>query len=710
MRRITQLLAGATLAMLTTPGIALAQNTQPAPAAAAEEDGGDIVVTARRREESLQDVPVAMTAISGDELEQRGLNNVREAATLSPGVNINSDGAGRAFVAIRGVGVTLVQSVQPGVGLFVDGIYRPNTAYLNNPLLDVERIEVLRGPQGTLYGKNTLGGAINVITRQPGDEFEARGLVSYAGPDDSVLASASVSGPLVENLIAGRLAVSHREQDGFLRNIVIGGDQNALETDSVNGTLRFTPGDITLTVNGYYDWIDGANTPYARVSGPTDYSDEIEFNDHNHSDYRYFGGNARLDFTLAQVDTDVTLMLAYDGRESEASNNDADFGPLDIARSSGHDDLDSFTSELRFDTDISSTLSSLFGVFYSRETSEAFSQVSVLPLSLVNTGVSQTEADTYAVFGTLFWQPVTDWEIALGLRYDREERLSEGAAIVGGAPVPLPDAEITSDEVQPRLSITRHWSPDLMTYATVARGYRGGGFNSPVAPVRTYNGDSAWTYELGSKWQSADGALNLSGAVFFSDYEDYIGLNSVAPSLLGSLVTVDLNTGDVESYGAEFEARWRVTDQWTLAGSYTYVHSRIVDDSAYTDVTGRLLSSDRLTFQPDHQFSLTSDYEIPVGQDSVVLSASAIGKGERLAATLNETTPTFLEGYVLVNGQIAYRRDNWEFAVFGTNLLEEEYWDSYIEQTTLALAGLPASDLGILGDGRRVGVRISARF
>ena len=705
MRCIRLLLAAAAPVLVSLHGVALAQD-EPIAVASADE----VVVTARRREEVLQDVPVAVTAISGDELEARGLASVGEAAWLSPGLNINVDSVNRAFVAIRGVGVTVVQTVRPGVGLFVDGIYRPNTAYLNNPLLDVERIEVLRGPQGTLYGKNTLGGAINVITRQPSDEFYLRGVANYAGPDDSWLASGSISGPIVTGLVAGRIAASHREQDGFQHNIVIGGDQNRLESDSVNGALVFTPQNITVTVNGYYDWIEGSHAPYARVSGPIDYSRDVEFNAHNRIHYDYYGINARLDTNIAALNTDITFLAGYDRRQSASPDADGDYGPANIVRTSGNDELKSFTTELRFDTEISPTLSTLFGLFYSREETSAFTQVRIIAPGITNTAVSATEGDAHAAFATLFWRPSLDWEATLGLRYDREERLSTGAAIVSGSPVPLPPAEINSDEVLPRLSVTRHWSPDFMTYASAARGFRGGGFNAPVAPVRTYSGDSAWTYEMGGKWDRADDRLTLSGAIFFNDYEDYIGLNSVAPSVVGGLVNLDLNTGDVESYGAELEAQWQVSDLWTLGATYTYVHARITDASAYTAITGRQLSSDRLTLQPDHQFSLTSDYEIPIGADALVLSASAHGKSERLAATLNETTPTYLRSYVLVNVQIAYRHGSWDFAVFANNLFGEEYFESYVEQTSLALAGLPASDLGLMGDDTRMGVRLTGRY
>jgi iron complex outermembrane receptor protein len=141
------------------------------------------------------------------------------------------------------------------------------------------------------------------------------------------------------------------------------------------------------------------------------------------------------------------------------------------------------------------------------------------------------------------------------------------------------------------------------------------------------------------------------------------------------------------------------------------MHSRLTDSSAYTDVTGRQLASDRLTFQPDWTANLSSDYTADLGGSSeLVFSAGVTGKGKRLAATLNETTPTLLDSYWLVNGSITWRTGPVELAVFANNLFNKEYFDSYIEKTTLQLAGLPASDLGIIGDRRRVGVRASLRF
>ncbi|WP_375195969.1 TonB-dependent receptor [Sphingobium sp.] len=669
-------------------------------------DQGEIIVTARKRQETLLDVPVAVTAVSGDTLARRNINSVREAAVLTPGLNISSDGAGRAFVSIRGVGVTLVQTVQPGVGLFIDGIYRPNTAYLNNPLLDVERIEVLRGPQGTLYGKNTLGGAINVITRQPGNDLEVRGQASYAGPDDSWLVSGSVSAPIVQDRLAIRIGASHRQQDGFIKNVVVGGNSNSLNTDSVSGTLRFTPGnDVVVALNGYYDWVKGHNVPYARVTGPTDYQRTNQFNTTGLTFYRYKGVNGRIELPVEGIDTKVTLLAAYDARTTDSPDSDGDFGPLDAVRLSGTDRLSTRTVELRFDTTLSDTLSTLVGLFYSRESFDADALTNILILGRQVRQIDHRTGDTYAAFGTVFWKPNPQWEVALGLRYDHEDRKATGTI----AGIAIPPAQIKSNEVEPRLSITHHWNEQLMSYASAARGYRGGGFNAPNAPLRTYRGDNAWTYEIGTKYAAP--GFSLAGDIFYSDYKHYIGLNSIAPAVPAGLVTVDLNAGSVESYGAELEATVRPTANWTLSGGLTYMHARLTDTREYTAITGRTLASDHLTFQPDWMYNVSSDYVVPIGDNRLTFNASLNGKGRRLAATLNQTVPTFLKGYAVVNGSITFATAGGiELAAFGQNLFNKKYFDSYIEKTTLQLAGLPASDLGIIGDLRRYGVRASFRF
>ena len=732
--RPTMMIACSALALGTA---ATAQST-PAPQARPSDrvtddraSEQDIVVTARKREESLKDVPVAATAITGDTIEKRGFVAVKDVAMITPALNINSDGAGRAFVSIRGVGTTLIDTVQPGVGIFVDGIYQPNTSYLNNPLTDVERVEVLRGPQGTLYGKNTLGGAINVITRMPSNVTEVKGVASYAGPDNAWTAGASISGPIIKDVLQARIGFTHQQQDGFVRNQLLGKDQNPLNTDTLSGTIRVTPANaVRLTLNGYYTWLKGGAVPYAFVSGPTDYKSDVFLNSTNYQIFKYRGVNAKLEFPIDALSTKVTLIGAYDRRGVTTDNADPDFTPVDTLRNSAVDDLKTRTAELRLDTQLSPTLSSILGLFYSRETRSTDSVVTVNfpPFgSFNNSSIAKTTSNSYAGFGTIFWRPSDAWEVSAGLRWDRQNRTASGIqvnsfpnALFGLPPTTvITGGKLNETNLSPRVAVTHHWNRNLMTYASVARGARGGGFNPPAVPenLRTYKGDSAWTYELGTKYTSADRRFSLAADVFYNDYKNYIGLNSILRTAAG-FTTIDLNTGDVRSYGLELEGSYKPSRQWTLSGGGSLMHARLTNTDIYTATTGRTLASNRLSFQPDWNFFVNSNYVVPVGHGDLLLDAGLVGKGSRIPASIRQITPEFpgqpelrpLKSYVLANASIGYSIGGVEVSAFVNNAFNKKYFESYIERTTLVLAGLPNSDVGIIGDRRRYGIRARFKF
>lgn len=700
MRRITKLLAGAALALAATPSIALAQD-----ATTASEDSDEIVVTARKREERLQDVPISVTAVTADTLERQQINSVREVAAFAPGLNISTDAVGRAFMSIRGVGTTLIDTVQPGVGIFVDGIYQPNTSYLNNPVFDVARIEVLRGPQGTLFGNNTLGGAISVITRQPTDEFEARLTGVFADPDNYQTYSGSISGPIIEGSLRGRIGASYHTRDGFSTNTLAGGNARPMETQSYTGTLVWdAPQDAQITLNGYYNVVEGSQTAYSSPAGPTDYIQDTQLNETSIATYEYAGANIRGVFDVTE-NTQMTAILAYDRKEGEAQG-DGDFGPVDFIRvRDGHNLLETFTGEMRFDTRWSDNVTTLIGVFASHSDVENYFVnnlvLSSTPLILFPLAPSLTTTDqsSAAIFGTVFWQMTDSLELAAGLRFDSQEVTTSATA-----------GTYSADEWQPRLTLTQRWSDNHMSYASIARGFRGGGANSPGAPNPFYEGDSVWTYELGNKFTSEDGRLTLNTSIYYNDYSHYIGQNSLTPAL----IAVNLNTGDVTSYGVEVEGVWRPTDAFTLQGGLTYNHARITDDSEYEAVIGTSLPSDRILFQPDWNFFVTPSYTIPLGGGDLRFDATAIYKGERAGSSLSPTFSPMLEGYYLLNGNISYSRDEWTVALWGTNLTDEEYYDSYLDRSLLGALFGDASpitrNLGIMGDGRRVGVRVSARF
>jgi iron complex outermembrane receptor protein len=669
----------------------------------------EVVVTARRREESLQNVPIAVTALSAQMLLENQINSVKDIAAYSPGLNINSDSAGRSFVSIRGIGTTLINTVQPGVGIFLDGIYQPDTSYLNSPIVDVERIEVLRGPQGTLFGNNTLGGAINVITRQPTDTFQGFATGAYAGNDNYYSAAVSISGPIIPGILQGRIALADHSQDGFGHNTVAGSYANPLNSKSANTTLRFEPTDSAVfTLNAYYNRIFGGSTAYSQVDGPTDYQNNTDTNLNNTVTLYYKGANLKGVFDVQPLATTITAVVAYDRRD-DGSRVDGDYSPIDFLRASGVETLETKTGELRFDTRFTDDLSTLFGVFANRIATDQ-SQLTTLntflpppyPPSISVPTASTSEANQQALYGTAFWKFLNTWEVTAGLRYDHQ---------VLGASNDTTAGDYRASNWEPRLTIKNNWTPDFMTYASIARGVRGGGQNGPGAPNLIYRGDSVVTTELGTKMTLLDRRLTIDTDIFYNNYVHFIGQNSLAPSTGGvGFVAINLNTGQVHSYGAEFESHFKATDAWRIDGGLTLLHARVTNGLEYQQTTGMALATDRVLFTPDWNYDLDTSYTLPVnGTDSMEFMVGAVGKGSRVGSALSSTVVPVLSAYTLLNASITYHLPRVEVALFATNLTNRQYFESYIDKSSLLAAGLPptiaTSSLGVMGDLRRVGVR-----
>ena len=418
--RISTLLAGVALAaMLPAAAYAAAPDgAAPAAATASASTVDEVIVTARKRDERLKDVPIAVTAITAQTLEKEQINTVMDAASLAPGVNINSDAVGRAFVSIRGIGTTLIDTVQPGVGIFVDEIYQPDTSYLLSPLMDVQQVEVLRGPQGTLFGNNTLGGAISVTTREPTDTVRGFLSADYAGPDDYYTVAGSISGPIIPGVLDGRIGASEHSQDGFEKNVLAGGHADPLQQQSVSGTLRWILApDATITLNAYYDRVHGGETSYVDVSGPQDYSENAALNANSLASYIYRGVNAKGVFDAGN--TKVTLIGSYDNRDGRAYG-DGDFGPIDFIRAGGFNSLNTYSGEARFDTKWTDSISSLVGVFAADSKTSTTTIETLVPLSLTVPSTEISKINQEAVFGTVFFKLPGDIELATGLRYDHQ--------------------------------------------------------------------------------------------------------------------------------------------------------------------------------------------------------------------------------------------------------------------------------------------------
>jgi iron complex outermembrane receptor protein len=712
------LLALTTALSLTLPAVAFAQAAPDAapvaaePAAAEPASGDDIVVTARQREERLQDVPIAVTAVSGDFIKSQQLTSVKDIAAYAPGLTINSDSAGRASVSIRGIGTTLIDSVQPGVGLFVDGVYQPNTTYLNSPLVDVARVEVLRGPQGTLFGNNTLGGAISIVTRQPTNTWQGRIDGALATGDNFGSISGSLSGPIINDVLQVRIGAAYHTQDGFGYNTLAHGNQNPLETKSLNGSIRFTPASwAKFTLNASYDRVFGGSVPYFIASGPTDYRLDGQTNSLSLVTIDNYGVNLKGEFQLDSLKTKVTAIGSFNQSDAK-SFADGDFTPIDFFRSTLDRSLKTYTGEVRLDTQWSERFSTLVGGFISHYTTNELGTTLVVPLALTVPSAANSTNDVKALFGTAFVKLTPTLDFSVGLRYDHQKLNASTAGL---------PAAYEASEWQPRATLTQRWTPGFTTYASVARGSRGGGQNGPGAPNLIYRGDSVWTYEVGAKTTTLDRRLTANLSVFYNDYKDFIGPNALAPSTIRdsagnpiSFVAVNLNTGKVQSYGAELELNLAVTKDFKLYGNATYLHARVTDASEFLATTGYAYAGNRIPFVPDFNYTVGGSYRIGLPHDQGVLfDGNMIYKGRRMASTLDAASIPYFDSYRIVNASIGWQTPHFDVAVFATNLFDEKYDESYLDKSLLGRAGVApflVNNLVIPGNRRRVGLRGTVKF
>ena len=509
---------------------------------------GDIVVTARRRDERAQDVPIALTVINEELLERTGAYNIGQVTQLAPSVQLLSPNARNTAITIRGLGASYGlanDGLEQGVGIYIDQIYysRPATATLD--FVDIERIEILRGPQGTLFGKNTTAGALNITTRPPSFTPDAQGEISI-GDHGFLQAKASVSGPLIEDKLAARLSFVSTRRDGLVNNVTVGREQNAQDSISLRGQLLFQATD-NLTVRLFGDYSD--QTPdcctqlYVRV-GETAKPANLRFpalasglgyvpastNPYDRiadvdgaigADQIQRGFSAIVDYAFGWATlTSVSAWRAWDWRPA----NDRDYTALDITRQSANpSDQDQWSQEFRLSSNGSNRIDWTVGAYafhqavethgvteYGRDASYWLTTVrDPVTNALVpgtNPGLldgytvlndSRIETDSLAVFGQLTWNITDRLHLTPGLRYTHEKKDGEYVSTVsGGGPGSAADltrrlgvarpqayaADISDGDLSGQAALSYDVSDTVLVYGSFARGYKSGGINMAGIP------------------------------------------------------------------------------------------------------------------------------------------------------------------------------------------------------------------------------------
>ena len=697
---------------------ALAQDAPP-PAAASEEDSAAIVVTARRREETLVSVPIAVSAFSGAALERSGAIDISDLANVTPNTTLEaSRGTNSTLTAfIRGVGQQdPVSGFEQGVGIYLDDVYlnRPQGALLD--IYDVERIEVLRGPQGTLYGRNTIGGAVKYVTRMLPQEFSLKVKGTYGSYDqaDGIISASAPIGDLVR--VGG--AFARLSRGGFGENRTTGEDN--YNKDIWAGRATFEMGGygqpVLMRITGDYTK-DNSNARGGhrlipgQVSGAPVLDDVFDTRG-GLADPKQYVESYGLSMNITAELSDAVTLRSISAWRKDDSASPIDFDALPAV------DVDvpayyfneQVSQEFQLLWDDGGAFSGLLGFYYLDAKADTLFDVRIFTTFAGLTAYTQANVDTetFAIFGDFTYDLTDQFSLSVGGRYTWDERSAEilrqnylggGSPVFGGAGVPFGGASTDFNgsrefkKFTPRASLSFMPTPDHNIYASYSKGFKGGGFdprgvgvNAPAAiagsptdeevtDFLSFAPEEVDSYEIGYKGNL--GILNIAAAAFYADYTDVQIPGSVACEV-GGLPTfcgIVSNAGKATFKGFELEANARFAGGFGLAGSLGYIDAQY--DEYITNIAN--VPTDVADFRvvqntPELTGSLTASYDTAIGAGDLYLGATV---SYRSKTSQFEIPNPYLDqgGYALLDASAVYTAPGgrWKIGIYGKNLLDKEY-------------------------------------
>ncbi len=623
----------------------------------------EVTVSARRRDESLEKVPVAVSAFTSEDLKDLQANNIDGLQGAVPGLNIvrGRGSSSSVNVFIRGIGQPdALQTFDPGVGMYVDDVYYSRIQGALFSLFDIQRVEVLRGPQGTLYGKNSTGGAIKIITRQPSDvpEGSVEATVGDYGRREGRF---YVSGPL-GNTLSGNLAGVYTRTDGYVTDPATGAKYNDENTKAIRGKLKWQPSDeFSATLAADYTKQDTsltlgqATAPlYATdlvlgqvllytpdLSKKYDFKGETSFGPGHGQELTNKGVSLHMDWRLTDQ-WDLKSITAYRKLDSN-SYIDIDATALELGDVLVDFNQKQLSQELQLQYDNGSNLQAVYGLYYMDEKvpshqeayADDFIRFAGLPIDFLRTIDDDLENKSWAGFAHFNWEFVPSWTLAAGVRYTHETKdYWRTTSAFFGAPLQafsqdpqavIPGISESWSAVTPSLSLQKQFTPQVMAYVSANRGFKSGGFNGRAnAPTEaanpTFDPEYVWTYEMGLKMRSADSRLQGNLAAYHSNYTDFQARvsevqNPGSPSPTFSFPV--LNAAKLKIDGLEFEGAALLGQGTKLSTQLAWMDARydkFVDPRTQLDPSLANLH-DHVPFSPEFtaRVALTQTFNLPDG-------------------------------------------------------------------------------------------------
>ena len=670
----------------------------------------EIIVTAQKREERLQDVPISISVVSSETLDAYKLNEATDIQNLVPGVSLTNGAGPRSFgFFIRGIGTTSFssESIEGSSAYVLDGVVMGQAGASLADLPDVERVEVLRGPQGTLFGKNASAGVISLTTVRPTAEWTARGSASWAKPDDERKVSGLVSGPITDT---ARFLVSARlnQRDGYINNIVDGRKLNDRDDYGARAKLELTPTDkLSVMFIGDY-WKRDAECciwTIRRTSATPSVVPEqqqiaagIRFSDTNQSqningpvfsDTKSYGASTQVDYDFGSGYT-LTSISAWrrwdtiDGLDSDNSpNNLLDVNFADFRQRQ-------WTQELRVASPIGGKVDYVAGLFYfdSHVQSESTQLFATVPLPFFRR-VANNDATTenIALFGQANFHVTDKLTLIAGGRLLREEATAD--KIRRDVVLNLTDSASASksdDDVVWRGGLQYRFNDDVMAFATAARGYKGGGFdtNIGISTLPNVEPEKPTSFEIGMRTTLFDKRLTANFTAFKTNVDGY---QTSARDPEQAIFYI--RNAEADTQGIEFDlfAKPLAEHDFTFGLSGAYVDAQWGDfrnaacfqgQTAAQGCVGGVqnLTDKPLPFAPEWTFNGFTGYSMPVAGDAYRVGMNLSASYRDTAFLQFPNSPfTIQSGYALVNAALSFGASdgNWQVSLYGKNLADKEY-------------------------------------
>jgi iron complex outermembrane recepter protein len=776
MRRTVQdLFLFTAVGALLTAAPAIAQEVKEPTTTAVDTAGRLDVVTitaTRSGATDLQVTPIAVTSISGEDLETRNIDNLQDVASYVPSLSIGARagfGSGFGNVSLRGMGVDAQESSQ-AVGTYIDDVFYSSNYGNILGLMDVERVEVLRGPQGTLFGRNTIAGAIQYVTRAPENEFGGY-LTATAGNLDRGDLAGALNIPLGDNF-AIRLSGEYNEVDGYVRDDLNGVNRGAVKSTPLRLRARWTPTD-SLTVdlkaetaktetNGRPALIPLVNPTSlfpvlaaafgapgvlsnANISSnfkPGDFSTQgYNDPDYSESETTVYQGTVAYELNDTMTLKSITSQMKTDA----FITTDFDSTPLDILAVYVDDSTKAFTQEFQLlgkaaDDRLKYTL----GAFYFDSDRRTISPNAIGPNPFdLSVGTTVSGIQSYAVYGQASFDVTENLTLAAGVRYTDEKTSSTivdantgfipgptpGVPAPGSfAPLTFPTTTFSFTDWSPYFGVNYSATDDIFLFAKASKGFRAGGFTSNKALAgggRAFDPETAWTYELGARIETLDGRLRFNPTVFRTDWTDIQTLE--APP--GATYVLTSNAGDAQIQGLELESQFAATDNLLFSASFSYLdakYTRVITNPraifpggfvfgptgpqgvGIPAITNFVELDSPLPRAPEFKYAVGARYTVPLSSgDSIVANVDYSWVDEQ--KSISEDIAPLMPSYGLLTGRVQYNSPDgrWNVALFGNNLTNEYYLFGATPYDTGQTAGIRLNEPGA---PRTYGVEVGVNF